>query len=695
MATGAQEIVPFAFGMFQMVPRSRQFDVNPYRFLGLLLLAIPAITFASIHPALGADNQPASRLLLSDLGDEFQFMQEETVVTPLQREQPISEAPSNTYVITAEDIRRSGATDLPAILRQIPGIEVMRTTGADINVSVRGNNQLSANKLLVLIDGRSIFLDAQGGVRWKLLPISLTEIQQIEVIKGPISAVYGFNAFDGVVNILTKSPHEFQGTTLQVAGGEFGTLETSGIQSGTVKNFGYRLSAGHSQNQAWRNRDDPSLQASRFNFQGEYLTSSSERLTLSAGVVNATHFDAPLTTVNNQAGTALRNHVLLSWETPHSLVRTFWSRRDAESRAIPLPALANLLLSTDPEGNVTNHHIINTYDVLAQQTVPIGFFGQLTGGLNVRHITSKSNSFSGFTHETRLGLYAQHQWQPLTPLQVTSLVRYDLDTFINPTISPMLAMTYRLLPNHTIRLGVSVGYRPPGIVFSHLDSRVRTTLPGGGTQNTVAQGSPNLGPERIISYELEYQGWYWQHRLRTRASLFVNRISDLIDFVQSVDGDAAPAQAINGGKATMYGGEVGLEFFLTSWLNGFGNVSYVQIDQTLIGTIRRAVAHTKANAGLHGQWTTGLNADVLIHYVGATTHTLSPVFAAFAPFGVEEPNPRVKSYTLLNLRAAYQFWDKRAELAISVFNALKDRHREHPLGDVIGSRVLGWLTLKL
>src|SRR5690606_25729948 len=103
------------------------------------------------------------------------------------------QAASNVYVITDEDIRHSGATDIPTVLRRIPGMEVMQTTGADFNVSVRGDNQLTANKLLVMIDGRSIYVDAAGTVYWKNLPVTLPEIKRIEVLKGPAAAVYGFN----------------------------------------------------------------------------------------------------------------------------------------------------------------------------------------------------------------------------------------------------------------------------------------------------------------------------------------------------------------------------------------------------------------------------------------------------------------------------------------------------------------------
>jgi iron complex outermembrane recepter protein len=124
--------------------------------------------------------------------EEALYLKEETVSTVSRYEQPISKAPSDVYVITDEDIKNSGATDIPTLLRQVPGMEVMQTSRADFNISVRGNNQMTANKLLVLIDGRSLYVDTSGLVFWKQLPVALMEIKRIEVLKGPASAVYGY-----------------------------------------------------------------------------------------------------------------------------------------------------------------------------------------------------------------------------------------------------------------------------------------------------------------------------------------------------------------------------------------------------------------------------------------------------------------------------------------------------------------------
>ena len=204
----------------------------------------------------------------------LEILEDQQVSIADLHEVPISEASGNVYVITDEDIRHSGATDIPTLLRRIPGIEVMQMTGADFNVSVRGNNQQAANKLLVLVDGRSIYEDTFGSVFWTLLPVTLPEIKRIEVLKGPASAIYGFNAFDGVVNIITKSPEEMKGstngTTLQFGGGEFGTVRAAAVQAGTYEKLGYRLSVGHDQNQKWSDRNQLALRANKFNVLTEY-----------------------------------------------------------------------------------------------------------------------------------------------------------------------------------------------------------------------------------------------------------------------------------------------------------------------------------------------------------------------------------------------------------------------------------------
>ncbi|MER3424015.1 MAG: hypothetical protein C4293_13100 [Nitrospiraceae bacterium] len=139
----------------------------------------------------------------------------------------------------------------------------------------------------------------------------------------------------------------------------------------------------------------------------------------------------------------------------------------------------------------------------------------------------------------------------------------------------------------------------------------------------------------------------------------------------------------------------------TSWLTGFANYSYQEIRQDFTGVDRRGGPRFKANAGLRGEWENGLNGEIWVHYYGAATYPIDSSFFQFATFpgGSPPPNGRVGSYVLLNLRAAYRLWQERktgreAEVAVTAFNALNDHHREHPLSEILSSRVIGWLTIK-
>jgi outer membrane receptor for ferrienterochelin and colicin len=666
-----------------------------------LVLVMLLVLFHDIPLILGEDTvpQPTPALL-----EELQLIKEEESVSIASRyEQPISQAPSNVYVITDEDIRQSGATDLPTVLRRIPGIEVMQMSGADFNVSVRGNNQTSANKLLVLVDGRSIYIDVQANVYWKAIPVTLPEIKRIEVLKGPASAVYGFNAFDGVINIITKSPAEMKGTTLQFGGGSYGTISSAAIQAGTVDKFGYRLSAGHDQNQQWRNSSALAFRSDKFNAQTEYALSGDSKVTISGGIVNVNRFDGPVVDVFQLSNPFTDSYANVAYERSDFFLRGWWREWNASTDLITAPQLANNIRLTDQNGNSNSVPFIgNTYNVEAQHRLEFGNANRLNFGMNYRLNTLSSTAITGFSKEHRFGLYLQDEWKVTHSLTAAAGVRYDLDTFIHATISPRFSLLYTPVPDHTFRMGISVAYRPPTLFETHDDVLTVLTLPLPPPFNTTTvsnRGSTNLNPEEIVSYNLGYQGWYLRHRLRVRADLFFNHISNLIFAIPT---SPTTSTYTNGGVADIYGGEAGAEILVTRWLSGFANFSYEEIGQTLTGAAQRGAPRFKANAGLRGDWENGLNGEVGFFHVGAATYPVPAAFSTFATPGVPPPNPRVGSYNLLNIRAAYKFWKQKAvaghlrdaEVAVTAFNALNDRHKENPIGDSIGSRVMGWLTVR-
>ena len=192
-----------------------------------------------------------------DLGSQrTEDIYAERVVSASRLAQSPLDAPNSTTVVTAQDIRLSGITNIGELLRRAAGIEVMTLTPADTEISIRGLNQRLSNKVLVLIDGRSVFLDFLGATLWTILPIGVEDIERIEVIRGPASALYGADAFSGVINILLKKPG--QGDTLVTTTiGEGTSIRASARFTGRSDQVGYRFNAGHIQSNQYSYGIDP------------------------------------------------------------------------------------------------------------------------------------------------------------------------------------------------------------------------------------------------------------------------------------------------------------------------------------------------------------------------------------------------------------------------------------------------------
>jgi iron complex outermembrane receptor protein len=142
------------------------------------------------------------------------------VTSASKKEQKLSRTAAAIFVITQEDIRRSGATSIPDVLRMVPGMNVAQINGSTWAISARGFNQQFSNKLLVMIDGRVVYTSTFAGVFWDtVLDFPLEDIARIEVIRGPGGTVWGANAVDGVINILTKKSSETRGGMVVAEGG--------------------------------------------------------------------------------------------------------------------------------------------------------------------------------------------------------------------------------------------------------------------------------------------------------------------------------------------------------------------------------------------------------------------------------------------------------------------------------------------
>jgi iron complex outermembrane receptor protein len=154
------------------------------------------------------------------------------VTSVSKKEQKLSEVAAAIFVITPEDIRRSGATGIPDVLRMVPGLDVAQINANPWAISARGFNFQFENKLLVLIDGRAVYTPLFGGVNWDTQDVPLEDIERIEVIRGPGGTIWGANAVHGVINIISKKAADTSGMLMVAGGGTheqgFGTTQYGG-----------------------------------------------------------------------------------------------------------------------------------------------------------------------------------------------------------------------------------------------------------------------------------------------------------------------------------------------------------------------------------------------------------------------------------------------------------------------------------
>src|SRR6059036_53249 len=203
--------------------------------LGMLLLARPAGAQQPDSATQPPDSGPSVEAL-KQLSVE-QLMNVE-VMSVSRRAERLSQAPSAIQVITQEDIRRSGASSLPEALRLASNLQVAQVDSRQWAISARGFNSTTANKLLVLIDGRTVYTPLFSGVFWDVQEVPLADVDRIEVISGPGATLWGANAVNGVINVITRNSRDSQGLLVSGGGGTelrgFGNARYGGALTPTV-----------------------------------------------------------------------------------------------------------------------------------------------------------------------------------------------------------------------------------------------------------------------------------------------------------------------------------------------------------------------------------------------------------------------------------------------------------------------------
>lgn len=207
--------------------------LNPIWFRRAALAAV-VLSSTSIH---AQNREDLSNLAVDDLLNV-------SVVSVARKEQKVADTAAAVFVITQDDIRRSGATTIPDVLRMVPGLDVARINGNSWAISARGSNGLYANKLLVMIDGRTLYKPLFSGVFWDVQDTLLEDVERIEVIRGPGGSLWGANAVNGIINIITKHAVTTSGFLVTTTAGAAEGTAIAARYGGTLgRNAQYRFYA--------------------------------------------------------------------------------------------------------------------------------------------------------------------------------------------------------------------------------------------------------------------------------------------------------------------------------------------------------------------------------------------------------------------------------------------------------------------
>jgi iron complex outermembrane receptor protein len=499
----------------------------------------------------------------------------------LKKETKLEQAPAAAYVVTPDDIRRLGITTLPEALRLVPGMDVARIDSHEWAVSVRGFNAQFANKLLILMDGRTIYGPAYGGVNWGMQDTILEDLESIEVIRGPGASLWGANAVNGVVNILTKSAKDTQGLAASVSGGTEDQPCVAVRYGGQVAtNLYYRVygkffdrdglvtSSGGDASDDWDSRQggvridwepgDGNKATLQGNFYNDFVHDNENVVVLVPPYVSSTNMQ------NHDYG----GNVLARWKHEFS-----------ESSTLTLQAYYDYF----KQEQVGTSETRDTFDVDAQQRFQIGTRNDIMWGLGYRFTgdrfpnTPPANFYLSWTpperHDQLYSAFVQDEIS-LVPecFSVTLGSKFEHNDYTGFEIQPSVRLLWTPTERQTAWAAVSRAVRTP----SRFETGARVnysvfTMPDPPFLGLDRlSGNADAHSEELVAYELGYRIEPTK-RLSFDVAGFYNTYDNLLRFVPGTPFIQGPVMVFpqtvqNSGSAETFGAELSAQWkVLDNW----------------------------------------------------------------------------------------------------------------------------------
>ena len=593
---------------------------------------------------------------LSDLG---QMSIEELTTLPVtsvaKRAQPVGQAPAAIYVITHDDIERSGATSIPEMLRLAPNLQVAQSSASHYVITARGFSGANAaqnfsNKLLVLIDGRTVYTPLYSGVYWDMQDVLPADIERIEVISGPGATLWGANAVNGVINIITRRTADTQGGQVEIGGGNLeqsASLQYGGGLSSTATWRAYAKTtfARDTVTAANTNGGDHWTKP-QAGFRLDWSPSKVDSLTVQGDI-----YDGAETQAGANDELISGRNVLGRWSHAFTgagdlQVQAYWDRTGRETQAAG-----------------GGRFQLDTYDIDLQHSFSLGGRNDVVWGGGVRSsryridgtptllfipASRTLNLANGFVQDTFAVTPSTH---------LVMGVKLEDDPYTGLAVLPNVRLSQTLGDGAMVWGAISRAVRSPTPFDRDVVEKVGSVV--------FLTGRANFKPESLTAYELGARAQP-ASRLSVSISGFFNDYDDL-KTIETTPVSFLPLLWGNGMHGDTWGVEAWGDYQAAPWwrLSAGFNLLYERLSfrpgaSGILGVSQagddpphQAFLRSSVNLGRRVTW----EAD--LRYVGAL------------------PNPAVPAYGELNTSLGWAIND-RVKLTVSGLNLLHDRHQELP-----------------
>jgi iron complex outermembrane receptor protein len=571
-----------------------------------VVAALMAVVSVGVVPAQPGNAAPADSLVAGsdlDLGEDQEILDldidqlarvdvfvpaMDIEVTSLSKqESTVGRSPAAIYVITSEMIRRSGATCIPDLLRMVPGLEVGRVEANSWAITSRGFNAYFGNKLLVLIDGRSVYNAEFSGVYWDVQDLLLEDIERIEVIRGPGGTLWGANAVNGVINVITKKAKDTQGALLSYGGGSE-DLALGGIRYGGSNGRGlyWRIYGKHFERGPGFDRDAQPADDWRIGRGGFRLDWELDRCNCNAltvqgdyygGVVGHNSIDpdptSPFSRTTVEDGDVSGANVLARWTHVHN-DQSDWTLQ--------------LYFDQYRRDRWMIFTRVNTIDADFQHRFPLGPHHRIIWGAGYRQVADEllGDGFAlSYSPQKRTrDLYSGFVQDEITlvddRLYLTLGSKFEHNDFTGFEYQPSARLLWSPDRRHSAWAAISRAVRTP----ARIDHDARYTLPHKTDPFSFFPrlfGDADFRSEELVAYEIGYRAQV-SSRFAWDLATFVNVYEDL-ESIQSGTAFAEGANMIvpmafgNGMRGQTYGVELAGQWTVSDAWELSASYSFLQL----------------------------------------------------------------------------------------------------------------------